>query len=118
MPDSLELKFRNATRTDIPAIVRVLSEDELGAQRERYETPLPQAYYIAFEAIVADPNQELIATEWKGEVVGTLRLAYLTSLSYQGGTRAQVKFVRVMERLHGQGIGVGMMEWAIKRARQ
>jgi GNAT superfamily N-acetyltransferase len=118
MPDALELQFRPATRTDLPVIVRMLAEDELGSQRERFESPLPQVYYAAFEAIVANPNQELIVAELEGEVVGTLQLMYLPSLSYQGGTRAQVESVRVLQRLRGQGIGAKMMEWVIERARQ
>lgn len=118
MQDSLKVQFRHAARTDIPAIVCMLSEDELGAQRERYEKPLPQAYYKAFEAIEADPNQQLIVADWNGEVVGTLQLMYMPSISYQGGTRAQVESVRVLGRLRGQGIGARMMKWAIEQARQ
>ena len=118
MPDSLKLQIRLATRTEVPVIVRMLAEDELGAQRERYETPLPQAYYTAFEVIKADPNQELIVAELDGEVVGTLQLTTLSSLSYQGRMRAQVESVRVLQELRGQGIGARMMEWAIERARQ
>jgi GNAT superfamily N-acetyltransferase len=118
MHDSLKVKFRFATRTDVRIIVRMLAEDELGGQRERFETPLPPAYYTAFEAIEADPNQELLVAELEGEVVGTLQLIYLPSLSYQGRTRAQVESVRVLERLRGHGIGAQMMEWAIERARQ
>ena len=112
------VQFRLATREDIPAIVQMLAEDELGAQRERFEIPLPQMYYEAFEAIERDPNQELVVAELDGEVIGTLQLMFLPSLSYQGGTRAQVESVRVVQRLRGQGIGAGMMQWAIERARQ
>jgi GNAT superfamily N-acetyltransferase len=118
MPDSLKVLFRTAIRADVPAIVHLLAEDELGAQREHYETPLPRTYYAAFDAIEANPNQELIVAECDGEVIGTLQLMYLPSLSYQGGTRAQVESVRVLERLRGQGIGARMMAWAIERARQ
>jgi len=118
MPDMPEVLFRPATRTDVPAIVRMLAEDELGSKRERFETPLPGPYYSAFEAIAADPNQELVVAELKGEVVGTLQLTYLPGLSYQGSLRAQVESVRVLHRLRGQGIGTQMMEWAIERARQ
>ena len=118
MPDSLKLQIRLATRTDVPVIVRMLADDELGAQRERYETPLPQAYYTAFEVIKADPNQELIVAELDGEVVGTLQLTTLPSLSYQGRMRAQVESVRVLEQFRGRAIGARMMEWAIERARQ
>jgi len=118
MPISPKVSFRLAKRTDVPAIVQMLAEDELGSQRERFETPLPKAYYTAFDAIQADPNQELIVAELNGEVIGTLQLMYLPSLSYQGGTRAQVESVRVLQQLRGQGIGAEMMKWAIKRARK
>ena len=114
----LKVSLRLARRTDVPVIVRMLVDDELGSQRERFEMPLPQAYYAAFEAIEADPNQELIVAELNGAVIGTLQLMYLPSLSYQGGTRAQVESVRVLQQLCGQGIGAEMMKWAIGRARQ
>jgi hypothetical protein len=45
----LNVHYRLATRTDLPAIVRLMAEDDLGAQRERLEMSLPGAYYIAFE---------------------------------------------------------------------
>jgi len=96
----------------------MLAEDNLGAQRERFETPLPQSYYDAFEAIDADPNHELVVAEIDGEVIGTLHLMYLPSISYQGRMRAQVESVRVVSRLRGQGIGAEMMEWALERARR
>ena len=118
MTISPKVAFRPARRWDVPVIVQMLAEDELGSQRERFETPLPQAYYTAFEAIQVDPNQELIVAELDGKVIGTLRLMYLSSLSYQGRTRAQVESVRVLQQLRGQGIGAEMMKWVIERARQ
>jgi GNAT superfamily N-acetyltransferase len=118
MPHSPNLQFRLATRSDVPAIVRMLAEDNLGSQREQFTTPLPKAYDMAFESIDADPNHELIVAELDGEVIGTLHLIFLPSLSYQGGTRAQVESVRVAGRLRSQGIGAELMQWAIERARQ
>jgi len=53
-----------------------------------------------------------------GEVIGTLQLMFLQSISYQGGTRAQVESVRVAQHIRGLGIGAEMMTWAIERARQ
>ena|ERR1043165_5824188 len=110
--------FRRATRADLPAIVRMLADDDLGSQRENFETPLPQSYYSAFEQINADPNHELIVAELNGEVIGTLHLMLLPSISYQGGLRAQVESVRVDKRFQSQGIGSQMMQWAMERARQ
>jgi GNAT superfamily N-acetyltransferase len=118
MPNPLNVQFRQAIQTDLPIIVRLLMEDELSAQRERCETPLPRAYYEALDAIGRDPNNDVIVAEIDGEVIGTLQLMFLPSLSYQGRTRAQVESVRVLQRLRGQGIGTIMMQWAIERARQ
>ena len=99
-----ELTCRVAKQEDLPAIVRMLSEDELGSQRERYEEPLPESYYKAFEQIDRDANHELIVAERNGEVIGTLHLMFLPSLSFQGGLRAQVESVRVDESQRGQRI--------------
>lgn len=118
MSTQSKVQYRLATRNDLPAIVRMLAEDDLGAQRERYETPLSQPYVEAFEAINRDPNHELIVAEMDGDVIGTLQLMFLPSISYQGGMRAQVESVRVAKKLRGQGVGAQMMKWTLERARQ
>ena len=110
--------FRLATRDDLPSIVRMLADDDLGSQREHYEDPLPDPYYSAFEQIHGDPNHELIVAEREGDVIGTLHLMFLPSVSFQGGLRAQVESVRVDKRFQSQGIGSEMMKWTIERARQ
>ena len=113
-----EILFRLARRADLPSIVRMLADDDLGSQRECYEDPLPQSYYSAFEQIESDPNHELIVAERDGEVIGTLHLIFLPSVSFQGGLRAQVESVRVDKRFQSQGIGSQMMQWTMERARQ
>ena len=69
--------FRLATLDDLPSIVRMLADDELGSQRERYEDPLPESYTKAFEQIESDPNHELIVAELDRKVVGTFQLMFL-----------------------------------------
>lgn len=113
-----DIQFRLATRSDLPSIVRLLADDGLGSQRERYEDPLPAPYYSAFEQIHSDPNHELIVAERNGEVIGTLHLMYLPSISYQGGLRAQIESVRVDKRFQSQGIGGEMMKWTMERAKK
>lgn len=113
-----DILFRLATRADLPSIVRLLADDDLGSQRERYEIPLPETYYSAFEQIESDPNHELIVAERNGEVIGTLHLMFLPSLSYQGGLRAQIESVRIDKRFQNQGIGSEIMKWTMERARQ
>jgi ribosomal protein S18 acetylase RimI-like enzyme len=113
-----DVLFRLARRDDLPSIVRMLAEDELGSQREYYEDPLPESYYSAFEQIQKDPNHELIVAECEGEVIGTLHLMFLPSISFQGGLRAQIESVRVDKRFQSRGIGSAMMRWMMERARQ
>ena len=79
----MNLKFRQATREDLPEIVRMLADDFLGATRERYETPLPESYKKAFEEIAADKNNELIVAENDGEIIGTLQITFTPSISFR-----------------------------------
>ena len=113
---SAEPVFRRATRNDVVEIVRLLADDLLGAKRERYEQPLPQTYYAAFDRIDSDPNNELIAVELDGAVVGTLQLTYIPYLTYEGGTRALIEGVRIDTRLRSSGLGRRLFTWAIERA--
>jgi GNAT superfamily N-acetyltransferase len=113
----MNLEFRPATRKDLPEIVRMLANDFLGATRERYEDPLPESYWQAFDEIDADKNNELIVAEMDGRVVGALQITFTPSISFQGGKRATVESVRVDEKHRGQGIGRRLMLWAIERAK-
>ncbi len=115
---SENLIFRRATLDDLPKIVEMLADDFLGAQRERFQIPLPEDYVRAFEEIDADENNDLIVVEQNGEIVGTLQLTFIPSISFQGGRRAQIESVRVATSVRGQGIGKKMFEWAIERARR
>jgi ribosomal protein S18 acetylase RimI-like enzyme len=112
------IRFRLARRADVPSIVRMLADDDLGSQRERYEDPLPEAYYAAFEQIEQDPSHELIVAERDGQVIGTLHLMFLPSVSFQGKLRAQIESVRVDKQFQSLGIGSAMMQWSMQRARE
>lgn len=113
-----EIMFRLAKRADLLSIVRMLADDELGSQRERYEDPLPESYYMGFEQISNDPNHELIVAELNGQEIGTLHLIFLPSISFQAGLRAQVESVRVDKYYQNRGVGSEMMKWTIERARR
>ncbi|HEX9332842.1 MAG TPA: GNAT family N-acetyltransferase [Anaerolineales bacterium] len=110
--------FRVARREDLPDIVRMLADDELGSQREQTGDPLPESYYGAFEQINSDPNHQLIVAEANGRIIGTFHLIFLPSISYQGGLRAQIESVRVDREYQNLGIGSEMMKWAIERAKE
>lgn len=113
-----ELAFRNATRDDLPEIVRMLADDKLGRERERYEDPLPDAYYAAFDRIAAATGNDLIVAEQAGHIVGSMQLTWIPSISFQGGMRLLIESVRVDSPLRGKGIGGEMFRWAIDEARR
>ena len=113
------MKFRKATAYDVPAIVEMIADDELGKTREDFKIPLPKSYYSAFEKINSDENQELIIVENNNlEVVGTMQLSFIQYLTYQGGIRAQIEAVRIRKDQRGTGLGTKMFEWAIQRAKE
>ena|SRR5690349_10851645 len=112
------IRFRLAKREDLPSIVRMLADDNLGSQREKVDDPLPESYYVAFDQIETDPNHELIVVERNGEVIGTLHLMFLPSISFQGQLRAQIESVRVDKRFQSQGIGSALMQWSMQRAKE
>lgn len=109
--------LRLATRDDVPAIVAMLADDPLGAQRERNEDPVPPSYVEAFEAIDADANQHLVVAESQGRVIGVLQLTFTPSLTYQGSWRASIEGVRVHADHRSAGLGRTLFENAIERAR-
>ncbi len=112
-----ELAFRSASRDDVPAIVRMLAIDQLGARREALADPLPESYYAAFEAIDRDPNNELVVAELDGSIVGILQITFIPCMTYKGGWRALIEGVRVDSELRSRGIGRDLFAWAIARAR-
>ncbi len=110
--------MRPARREEVPVIVALLADDKLGAQREDLREPLPQAYYDAFDAIVASPDNEMLVAEIEGEIVGCLQLTFIPGLSRRGALRGQIESVRVSAAHRGSGFGRVMFEWAIERCRE
>jgi GNAT superfamily N-acetyltransferase len=111
------LTFRDATADDVPRIVAMYADDELGATRERDVDPLPASYWEAFHAIDEDPRHRLVVAEADGGVVGTLQLSFLPVLTREGAQRAQIESVRVAAARRGEGLGRVLFEWAIEQAR-
>jgi GNAT superfamily N-acetyltransferase len=116
-PPRAELSFRVARRDDLLAIVQMLADDALGQAREQVGESLPASYETAFDALSADPNNELLVACRGDEIVATLQLTYTPSLSYQGGWRATIESVRTLAALRGRGIGRALVEWSVERAR-
>jgi ribosomal protein S18 acetylase RimI-like enzyme len=108
---------RQATAEDLPSIVHMLADDNLGRTREDARTPLDSRYLAAFAAIERDPNQRLVVAEQDGRIVGCLQLTFIPGLSRLGMWRGQIESVRVASSERGGGIGRTMIEWAIGECR-
>jgi GNAT superfamily N-acetyltransferase len=110
--------MRVATRADVPAILALLEDDEISRSRGHpVSEGADAALWRAFDAIDADPRNELIVADLDGTVVGTCQLTFTPSLSRGGAERMTIEAVRVSRDLRGGGIGRAMMRWALDRAR-
>jgi GNAT superfamily N-acetyltransferase len=112
------MMFRRAEARDVPAIVAMLADDPLGAEREDPTAAGLQRYLEAFAAVDRDPNQLLAVAEDAGEVVGCLQVSFLPGLSRQGMWRGQIESVRIAGPHRGRGLGRPFVEWAIERCRE
>ena len=109
--------YRDATSDDLPAIVRLLAEDQIGERADDPGPPLDPVYAAAFAAIDADPNQRLIVAEMAGAVIGTMQLSFLPGLLNRGAWRGQIEAVRIAADQRGQGLGADMIGWAVDQCR-
>jgi GNAT superfamily N-acetyltransferase len=114
------MDFRIAERADVPAVLHLLADDDLSRERGFGVVPedVDAAIWAAFEAIDADPRNELIVADDGGAVVGTMQLTFLPGLSRGGAERLQIEAVRVRADLRGRGLGRRMMAYAVDRARE
>ncbi len=108
------IRFRDATRADVPAVVALLTDDALGATREGDDLA---PYLAAFEAMRAEGGNTLVVGEEEGRIVATYQLTFISGLSLRASRRAQVESVRVATNLRGQRIGEAMFADAEARAR-
>ncbi|MFI8166849.1 GNAT family N-acetyltransferase [Streptomyces sp. NPDC086081] len=110
-----DLEIRTAGADDVPAIVALLADDPLGAQRESPDDLTP--YLTALERLRADPNQRLVVAVREGRVVGTLQLTIIPGLSRRGATRSIIEGVRIHAEERGSGLGSRLIEWAVDESR-
>jgi GNAT superfamily N-acetyltransferase len=113
------LTFRLAARSDVPAILELLADDEVSRARDgAISEAADAAHWAAFDAIDADPRNELIVVEEDGVPVGTFQLTFTPSLSRGGSERMTIEAVRVRSDRRGGGVGRQMMTWALDRGRE
>jgi len=111
--------LREAVAEDVPVIVELLADDQLGATRDGIAHAEDLAPYLqAFEAIDADPAHLLVVATADGEVVGTMQVSFIPGLARRGALRAQIEAVRVRASRRDRGVGAAMVRWAVDEARR
>lgn len=112
------LIFRCAEHSDLPVIVKLLSDDELGKNRES-SSAIPEACYEkAFQKIRADSNNSLMILELYDHIIGICHLTLLPSLTHRGSTRLHIEAVRIAEAYREKGIGKWMFEQIFEFAKE
>lgn len=111
------MEIRTGTLSDLEGIIRLLVDDELGISRERFESPLPQAYIDAFAEIEQQIGNSIIVAVENNEVIGCLQLTFIPGLARLGMKRAQIEGVRVNKQYRSMGIGEALFRLAIDSAK-
>lgn len=111
-----DLEIRPAAVGDLPEIVAMLADDQLGARRESPDDLTP--YRAAFRRLADDPHQHVMVAVRADRIVGTLQLTVIPGLSRRGSTRSVIEGVRVHGDERGSGLGTQLIQWAVDESRQ
>ncbi|QKT07951.1 GNAT family N-acetyltransferase [Gordonia sp. X0973] len=113
--DGEEFRIQRATRADVPAIVALLHDDEVGRTRETDELA---RYEAAYDELTRDRSHYLaVVRSAADDVVGTMQLTVLPGLTRAGTTRLQIEGVRVAAAQRSRGLGAAMLSWAHQHGR-
>jgi ribosomal protein S18 acetylase RimI-like enzyme len=112
-----EIVFRRAQSSDLPDIVALLADDQLGQSREDASVPVNGKYVDAFDALQRDPNQLMAVLVADRVVAGCVQISFIPGLSRQGMWRGQIESVRIASSRRDEGLGRRLLEWAIAECR-
>jgi N-acetylglutamate synthase-like GNAT family acetyltransferase len=112
------LTHRKAKLTDLPRLIELLLDDELGKTRESHSAHMNDHYINAFHKIDKDPNHYLMVIENSDKIIGTCHLTIMPSLTFIGSTRMQIEAVRVSAQYRGNKIGTWIINQAISYSKE
>ncbi|GGH24824.1 acetyltransferase [Alsobacter metallidurans] len=115
---SRELLIREATASDLEAVVALHGADALGAHGDAWTPDSRTDYERAFAAIARHPDHTLYVAEAGGEVLGTFLLSFLPGLTGRGALHAQLRSVQVRADQRSGGIGARLLAFAEAEARR
>ncbi|MCX5344327.1 GNAT family N-acetyltransferase [Streptomyces atratus] len=107
--------LRTATRTDLPAVLALLEDEERVV--DPASVVVDDTYEKAFAAIESDPRNEMLVLVDGDTVLGCLQATYIPGLGKHGEERALIEAVRIRADRRGGGLGRELMKQAVDRAR-
>ena len=110
------MNVREATATDLPAILRLLFDDRATPSAEL--PPDAPCYAEALREMQESAASRTYVAEVDGRIVGTFMLSFLRHLMRRGTRVAQIEEVRIDAALRGRGLGAEMVGWAVAEARR
>ena len=111
---SVEMEIRVATAADLPAVLALLKQLDVGKDRD---LPLDEAQEI-FASLHRYPRYSLYVALAQAQIVGTFALILIDSIAHGGAPHGLVEDVVVDPRWRRHGIGKQMMSFAMQRCRE
>lgn len=105
--------FRDAVRTDLPAIGAILRGGQPDAADD---TPPVGSYRDALAEIDRTDGNYVLVAEYDSQIVAVLQLLAYRQLHDRGGRTAQIVMLRVADAYKTTGVGAMLLDHAGERA--
>jgi GNAT superfamily N-acetyltransferase len=109
--------FREATIRDLPELIALFADDQLGGHGDTTDAAALSAYQAAFASIQNSPNDLLFVGVVNSEVVATAQVTFITSLTGRGSMRMMIESVQTRADMRSKGIGRLLITHCLQIAR-
>lgn len=107
---SIEHLISPAQAADLPDLVAILADDDLGGHADAWTPTSAEAYLRAFHGIAAEPNAALlVARDAGGRPLGFMHMTWVHSLPDSGAMVATLHSLFVAARARGCGAGAALL---------
>ncbi|MGH6862366.1 MAG: GNAT family N-acetyltransferase [Phyllobacterium sp.] len=113
-----DLRFRQAAKRDLPALIGLFADDPVGGHGDTSDRSALPLYEDAFAAIAASPNDLLFVGVIGEEIVATAQVTFITSLPGRGAKRMAIEAVQTRADMRGKGIGARLVHHCLEVARE
>lgn len=113
-----DIVIDRATADDLPALVQILAEDDVGGKGDAWTDELAPGYRLAFDRMLSHPDMVVLVARSGTQILGFVHLYFLQALPSFGRLKAVLNSVFVGAAARGQGVGAMMVAAAEQVARE